>query len=70
MAKEYRITTLRKKYSNGVSIRKDIGFCSNLEDALKYVDFNEQDLEYVNVLSYIQKSLTIVRLFILWFEID
>lgn len=53
MAKEYRITTIIKIFSNGVKTRRDIEFCSNLEDALKQVDFNEKDLDYVNVLSYI-----------------
>lgn len=53
MAKEYHITTIIKVFSNGVKTRKDVEFCSDLKDALKQVDFNEKDLEYVNVLSYI-----------------
>ena len=53
MAKEYRITTLIKIFSNGVKTHKDIEFCSDLNEALKHVDFNEKDLDYVNVLSYI-----------------
>ena len=39
MAKEYRITTIIKIFSNGVKTRKDVEFCYNLEDALKNVDF-------------------------------
>ena len=53
MAKEYRITTLIKIFSNGVKTHKDIEFCSDLNEALKHVDFNEKDLDYVNVLGYI-----------------
>ena len=53
MGKEYRITTLIRIYSNGVKTQKDIEFSSDLNKALKQVDFNEKDLEYVNVLSYI-----------------
>ena len=33
--------------------KKDIELSLELNDALKQVDFNEKDLEYVNVLSYI-----------------
>ena len=53
MAKEYRITTIVKVFSNGVKTRKDVKFCSSLDEALKQVDFNEKDLEYVNVLGCI-----------------
>ena len=53
MSKEYRITTLIKIFSNGVKTKKDIEFSSDLNKALKQVDFNEKDLEYVNVLGYI-----------------
>ena len=53
MAKEYRITTIIKIFSNGVKTQKDIEFCSTLDKALESVNFNEKDLEYVNVLGYI-----------------
>lgn len=53
MAKEYRITTIIKIFSNGVKTHKDVEFCSTLDKALENVNFNEKDLEYVNVLSYI-----------------
>ena len=52
MAKENR-TTIIKIFSNGVKTQRSVEFCPNLDEALKNVDFNEKDLEYVNVLGYI-----------------
>ena len=49
MAKEYRITTLIKIYSNGVKTKKDIEFSSDLNKALKQVDFNEKDCYNIDI---------------------
>ena len=53
MAKEYRITTIKKIYANGTKKQKDIEFCLDLNKALEYVDFNEKDLEFIRVIGYI-----------------
>ena len=53
MAKEYRITTIKKSYANGTKKQNDIEFCADLNKALEYVDFNEKDLEFVRVMGYI-----------------
>ncbi len=53
MAKEYHISTIKKIYTDGIKIQRDIEFCLDLNKALEHVDFNEKDLEFVRVIGYI-----------------
>ena len=53
MGKEYCITTIKKIYANDIKKRKDIEFCPNLNEAIKKVNFEEKDLEYVEIVGYI-----------------